>query len=597
MSMDSSKRPNVIIVLSDDQGYGDYGFMANPWLQTPNLDKLHDESVSLTDFHTSPMCAPTRAALMSGRYPDRVGVWSTLNGCYIMRKEAVTIAQTFQDADYHTGMFGKWHLGDNYPYRPQDKGFDKSVSFGGGVIGEVPDYWNNDYFDDVYRVNGERTSFDGYCTDIWMDEAIKEMERLSELDNEPFFFYIANNAPHGPFNVESRFSKRYRDMGLPENRANFYGMIENIDDNMGKLESALDRLGIKDNTIVLYLGDNGTSVGVSLDQDGYLEDGFNGGLRGKKCDAFEGGHRNCCLIRWPDGKLYGGYKVHGISFHMDLFPTLLSLCGLPIPEKVEFDGMDIGDWLSVPESTIEDRMVVIHNMQLEHPLKYKDYCVLTNEWRLVQMNKYRLSTPLLYSAKDTAQAKDVLSDNDEVYAELRGFYDEWWNKTSLEYNNHSAIELCGAGEPLTVLTCHSWRGSSEMTYNQIHVRKGIEDKGYWAVEVKKTGYYRIQLRRWPIEADVALQSSVPEIGASPNRHLRPEGKVYDIVKAGIRTNLISAEEAVEENASYSDFLVYLDSETNRLEGWFRCEDELVIGSYYAYISYVSKGEINEIISM
>ena len=208
-----SRRPNVILVVTDDQGYGDLGCYGNSVLQTPNLDALYAQSVRLEDYHVDPMCAPTRAALMTGRYAARTGVWSTLMGRYIMRRDEVTMGDVFSASGYRTGLFGKWHLGDNYPYRPQDRGFEEVLSFGGGVVGEAPDYWDNDYFDATYMRNGRPERLTRYCTDLWFDEAIRFVE--SHRD-EPFFCYVPTNTPHGPFDVHEKYSRPYLEQGLEE---------------------------------------------------------------------------------------------------------------------------------------------------------------------------------------------------------------------------------------------------------------------------------------------------------------------------------------------------------------------------------------------
>lgn len=207
-----TKQPNVIIVITDDQGYGDIGAHGNTFVKTPALDKFHDESVRLTDFHVGPTCAPSRSGLMTGKYANRVGVWHTIGGVSILRKDEVTMADVFKENGYETAMFGKWHLGDSYPSRPQDKGFKYTIAHGGGGVGQTPDYWENDYFDDTYLKNGVPTKYKGYCTDVWFDEAIKYIE---EKKDEPFFAYISTNAPHLPYNVSEDYYNKYKDLDIP----------------------------------------------------------------------------------------------------------------------------------------------------------------------------------------------------------------------------------------------------------------------------------------------------------------------------------------------------------------------------------------------
>ena len=240
------RQPNVILIMTDDQGYGDLACHGNPWIQTPELDKLYAESVRFTDFHVGTTCAPTRSGLLTGRNCNEVGVWHTIIGRNFLREGERTIADILGENGYTTGIFGKWHLGDNYPYLPENRGFDVSLIHGGGGVGQTPDYWNNDYFDDTYFRNGKPEKFEGYCTDIWFAEALRFIESKK---NEPFFCYLTPNAPHGPFHVPQRYIDMYSDNPDVVN-PNFYGMITNIDKNIGLLRSKLRELGIEENTIL-----------------------------------------------------------------------------------------------------------------------------------------------------------------------------------------------------------------------------------------------------------------------------------------------------------------------------------------------------------
>jgi len=322
----SKKQPNVIIVITDDQGYGDLGAHGNPLVKTPALDKFHDESVRLTDFHVGPTCAPSRSGLMTGRYANRVGVWHTIGGVSILRKEEVTMAEVFKNNGYETAMFGKWHLGDVYPSRPQDKGFNYTVAHGGGGVGQTPDYWNNDYFDDVYLKNGVPTQYKGYCTDVWFNEAIKYIE---EQKDKPFFAYISTNAPHLPYNVPEEYYNQYKDLDIPEFQKIFYGMITNVDDNFAKLQQKLKELKIDDNTIVIFMTDNGTASGYKT-VDGKLY-GFNAGMKGTKNSEYEGGHRVPFFISYPNMNIKGGKDINELTAHIDVLPTLASLCNIDLP--------------------------------------------------------------------------------------------------------------------------------------------------------------------------------------------------------------------------------------------------------------------------
>ena len=257
------KKPNVVIVITDDQGYGDLAFTGNPAINTPTLDTLRMQGTLLNNFHVDPTCAPTRSALMTGRYSDRVGVWHTVQGRSMLRRHEITMADVFSSNGYATGHFGKWHLGDCYPYRPEDRGFQHCIYHQAGGVGQAPDYWGNDYFDDTYIVNGKHQRFEGFCTDIWFDEGMKFIKANKK---KPFFAYIAMNAPHSPYYCPEEYTEPYD--GNPDvSIAEFYGMVTNIDDNMAKLMKMLDNEGIADNTILVFMTDNGTAGGLKGGRD------------------------------------------------------------------------------------------------------------------------------------------------------------------------------------------------------------------------------------------------------------------------------------------------------------------------------------------
>ena len=399
---DSRKRkPNVILIMTDDQGYGDMACHGNKWIKTPNLDKLHSECVRLTDFHVSPMCSPTRAALLTGRHCRAVGVSGTNNSLNLIARGVGTMAKVFADSDYRTGIFGKWHLGDNYPYRPQDRGFQEAVVHGNGAITTTGDVdWGNDYFDDVYWHNGKRQRYKGYCTDVWFTEAIGFMTANKD---RPFFCYIPTNAPHGPLHVPPRYSRPYEGVrGVPN--AKFYGMITNIDENVGRLMDFLQRSGLADNTILIFMTDNGTSRGgrVRRGRGGPAVVGFNAGMRGNKGSPYDGGHRVPFFIRWPAGGLAGGRTVDRLAAHLDVLPTLIDLCGLKAPDDAKFDGVSLKALLSGKKADWPDRTIV----------EALRGAVMTQRWRLVGNELYDMDA-------DPRQKTNVASKQPKVARRLR----------------------------------------------------------------------------------------------------------------------------------------------------------------------------------
>jgi len=341
------RRPrNVMILLTDDQGYGDLACHGNPVIKTPNLDALHARSVRFTDFHVSPTCAPTRSALMTGRYTNATGAWHTIMGRSLLAHGEVTMADCFRASGYRTGIFGKWHLGDNYPCRPQDRGFDEVLVCGGGGVWQTPDYFGNDYEDDTYFHNGRPEAFDGFCTDVWFRNAIRFMDNTSR-QGKPFFCYLATNAPHGPMWAPDSSTARYEGVkGLRE--PGFYGMIANIDDNVAGLVKFLRERNLEKDTLFLFMTDNGTSSGSQV---------FNAGMRGMKGSPYEGGHRVPLFAYWPAGGIEGGRDIDTLAAHVDILPTLIDICGLKRPQGPPMHGKSLRPLLydkkpNWPERTI-----------------------------------------------------------------------------------------------------------------------------------------------------------------------------------------------------------------------------------------------------
>lgn len=590
-------RPNVVLIMTDDQGYGDVKANGNPWINTPNMDFLHDNGVRLESFHTDPLCAPTRAGLMSGRYSFGAGVYSTLNGRYYMKSQLKTMADYFKDGGYSTGMFGKWHLGDSYPYCPEHRGFDKVMSFGGGVIGEVPDYWNNTYYNDTYREDGVEKKYDGYCTDIWFDGAVNFMDKNIE-EEKPFFCYLPTNAPHGPFNVEKKYYDKYVEMGIPEDRARFYGMIENIDDNIGRLISHLKDKNVLENTVIIFFGDNGTATGCTMDENGWLLDGYNAGMRGKKGTTYEGAHRNCCFILGNKEIIGEAREVHGITTQFDLLPTFIDMCDLP--KGQDLDGISFAIPLKNGETSVnKGRTIVIHNMQRDMPQKYKDYTVLKDNMRLVRpltlesnpmaCGSFQSSNdidPEIYNInEDTYEENDIFSSNEKLAMELTQFYEDWYDDRVDEAIKFSPIYITKK-EPVKV-TCHAWHECTKMCFSQKNIRDGVDGNGYFAVNVVDEGEYTFELRRYPKETNMALNASCEELPADEIIFQTwGEGKVYEIEKVTIKIADIKETVDVKPSDEYAKFTLKLKKGETTLRTKFHQTNGKIIGAYYVYITAV-----------
>jgi arylsulfatase A-like enzyme len=474
----SQTNPNVILVITDDQGYGEIGAHGNTIIQTPNLDTLHGQSVRLTNFHVDPTCSPTRAALMTGQYSRRTGVWHTIAGRSLLRGEAVTMAEVFEAGGYATGMFGKWHLGDNYPMRPEDQGFQHAVRHGGGGVGQTPDYWGNDYFDDTYWRNSVAEAQQGYCTDVWFSEAMSFIEANR---NVPFFVYLSTNAAHSPFNVDASYSDPYQGQGV---NANFYGMITNIDENMGKLMNQLDTLGLADTTILIFMTDNGSA-----------DASYNAGLRAQKGSVYDGGHRVPFFIRWPGGSLVHGTDLSYLTAHFDMLPTLITLANLQSPDGISFDGMDLSPYLRGMKIAWPERTLMVESQRIQDPEKYRSFAVMTDQWRLVN------NSELYDITADLDQSDNVASQNSGVVQALQAAYDSWWDDVSQRDGEYTRIHLGSDAENPVVLTAHDWHApDGQVLWNQGQISNGCSDcNGWWAVRVMYPGAYNVSLRRWPAE--------------------------------------------------------------------------------------------------
>ncbi len=494
--MSVSSRPNVILVLTDDQGYPPLGAHGHPFIQTPNLDRFHGDAVRFEQFHSGTTCAPTRAGLMTGHYCNSTGVWHTIGGRSLLRQDEWTLANALGEAGYRTGMFGKWHLGDEYPYRPQDRGFQQVVCHGGGGVSQGPDWWGNDYFDDTYQVNGVPTPFQGYCTDVFFREALDFIEANQD---KPFFCYIGTNAPHGPYNVEPEYQALYAGKTSTENYARFLGMISNIDTNFGKLRAKLAELGIEDNTILMFMSDNGQCGGVSRDANVY-----NCGLRGYKGSEYEGGHRIPWLMRWPEGGVKGGRNVDELTAYIDFMPTVLDLCGVAVPAEHAFHGRSLVPLVKGEKAPAwDERVIVTDTQRVADPIKWRMSCVMQGDWRLVDYDElYDLAT-------DPAQQTNVAASHPAVVADLRAAYEEWWTLCSEQMARDIPISIGAEVQDVAELRTHDLRNADcDVVWNQAQIRQGQPCLGYWEVRVERAGTYEFSLQRWPTEAGHGIRAGI-----------------------------------------------------------------------------------------
>ncbi len=559
----AAARPNVIIILADDQGYGDFSCHGNPILKTPHLDRLHGESVRFTDFHSAPMCTPTRAQLMTGIDAMRTGAYNVSSGRAILRREFPTAAEIFATNGYRTGIFGKWHLGDNYPYRPQDRGFQESIWFPSSHISSAPDYFNNDYFDDTFSHNGTRRQFQGYCTDVFFREAQAWM-RQQAARGEPFFAYIPLNAPHGPLFVPDKYREPYRNQE-PRN-ASFYGMIANLDENVGRLDDFLSEAGLRENTVVIYLTDNGTATGETV---------YNAGMRGKKVELYEGGHRVPCFVRWPAGKLRAAGDVGGVARMQDILPTLVEFCGLKRAAAPRFDGDSLADVLRGKIDAVPERMLVTQYTRLNDPRPKKgDGLVLWKNWRLVAYQElYDLSN-------DPAQKQNVLDQHPVVVTKLRAYYDRWWSEIEPRAYEFVPVHIGAAQENPCLLSPCEWQ--DVFLDQQAQVRRQKRN-GRWALFVEREGEYEFELRRWPTEADAAIGAAMPAYKGVDGTF--GAGVAFPVAQAAFEIAGAMQTKPVGTSDKAVTFIAKLRRGPTEMQTWFRDADGAEIaGAYYVYVT-------------
>jgi arylsulfatase len=428
----ATEHPNIILVMPDDIGYGDFSCLGNPVIHTPHIDAFSKESVRFTNFHVSPTCAPTRCALMTGRHEFKSGVTHTLMERERMSLKATTLPQTLKQAGYATGIFGKWHLGDEDAYQPDRRGFDEVFIHGAGGIGQTyvgscGDAPGNTYFDPVLWHDGHFEKTHGYCTDLFFNQAIRWIDR-ERSDGKPFFAYITPNAAHSPLQVPDSYFAHHRGT-VPDNVAKFYGMIENIDDNFGRLLKKLDEWHIADNTLVVFMTDNGGTQGVKI---------FNAGMRGMKNTPYEGGIHVPSFWRWPAG-FQGGRDVSALTAHIDIFPTLAEIVGATLSDKArqQIDGKSLLPLLTGNVKEFPDRYFVAHCGRWPRgkaaDSKYLQCSIRNSRFALVN------NTELYDLEADPGETHNVIAQHPKAVTKLRSEYDHWWAEVLPRLENESAI--------------------------------------------------------------------------------------------------------------------------------------------------------------
>lgn len=507
------KRPNIVLFVSDDQGFGDLSLHGNPVLHTPNLDRIARQGAEFTQFHVNPVCSPTRASLLTGRYYYRTGVVDTYMGRSMMYNDEVTIAEVLQNAGYKTGIFGKWHLGDHYPLRPMEQGFEEVLVHAGGGIAQPSDPPDgNSYFNPKLMHNGKPEQRDGYCTDVFFNAA---MEFVSANKQRPFFTYLATNAPHVPLQVDERYVAPYRGK-VDETTARTYGMLANLDENAGRLLDHLKNEGLEENTILIFISDNGPTPAR-----------YNSGMRGLKGTVYEGGIRTPLFVRWP-GTVLAGTQIDRLAAHIDLFPTLLEACGIRVPATDKLDGVSLYPLLKKPQNAAPwpDRTLYFQWHRGDRGELYNNCAARNQRYKMVNGKE-------LYDLEaDPAESHDIAMSQPARLAELRTGYEAWFRDVSATRNFEPPRIYIGTKyENPVLLTRQDWRGPLASW-----APGGL---GYWEVDVKDSGVYELTLLFPEAKENATAWASLG--GARAEVAVTPGAKSAVIKLSGVAPGLSRAE--------------------------------------------------------
>ncbi len=522
-----NKTPNVIIIMTDDQGFGDLGINQNPNIITPNIDKFANKSIQFNNFFVSPVCAPTRSSLMTGRYSLRTGVRDTYNGGAIMSNNETTIAEILREANYATGIFGKWHLGDNYPFRPSEQGFDESLIHLAGGIGQVGDFTNyfkgdTSYFDPILWKNNKQNQYEGYCSDIFAENAIEFIEKNK---NNSFFCYLSFNAPHTPLQVPEKYYNMYKDLdpelGFNDDLSDFimnekdkedarkiYGMITNIDDNVGKVINKLKELKIEEETIIIFMTDNGPQ-----------QIRYNSSMKGRKGTVYNGGIRVPFYIQYSE-KFKEPKVINKMSAHIDVLPTILELCNLNVPNDRKIDGQSLVPLIN--SKSTNDRFLFSYWTR-RFPEKYINMSIQNDNYKLVGNNDFdsKIEEFELYDlVEDPNENNNIISQNIETAISFKKEMDNSIDDLlkSKNIKNPPRIIIGSEFENPTILNRNDasgergvWAQNDIYTFWKVNFKKGIYDfkfKFKDSIANKGTLFTEINNRVYSKRTDKAINNTL-----------------------------------------------------------------------------------------
>ena len=467
----------------DNVGFPEFGINGNELVKTPNLDRFATEGIQFSRFYSTPMCAPTRANLMTGRYHYRTGVIHTSRGGAKMHGDEVTVAEMLKDEGYVTGIFGKWHLGDNYPMRPQDQGFDETLIHLSGRLGQVPDFPNT-YIDPKLWENGQYVQKEGYCTDIFFSAAMDFMEKQ---EKNPFFIYLPANIAHSSnevgTEVPEEYSRPYIDKGLRYRVATTLGMLDNFDENFGRLINKLDELNLREKTLVIFLSDDGN---VQINPSGLRGTGYS--------STYQGSIHVPCFVQWP-GQFPGGGRIDKIANHIDILPTLLDIVGAKTKPGHVIDGISLLPLLKGDTNDWPDRMLFLQVMRGIIPYRYNNSAVITERYKLVgnpgtfdnRQLAGSMKEPLLelYDLQaDPNETTNLAEKHPDIVEMLKKEYNKWFDDVKSSRQFAPGLIHIGSEKENPSYLCRY----QDATYVD-------KTPSGWPVFIEKAGKYEIKINR------------------------------------------------------------------------------------------------------
>ena len=499
--------PNIVLIMTDDQGYWDTGISGNPHISTPHMDRIAREGVQFTRFYAAPVCAPTRAGVMTGRYYLRTGLYNTRFGGDTLGKDEITVAQLLKRANYRTGLFGKWHLGKYHGYQPQQRGFDE---FLGHYHGHIERY----EFADQLVHNGTSVKTRGYVSELFTDAAMDFISATHKQTDQPFLCTLMFNAPHSPWVLDTshygqpegdKLLTKFLAKKMPIREARIYALIERVDQNIGRLLAHLKTLGIERDTLVIFMSDNG---GVSKF--------WKGGLRGNKGGVHEGGVRSPFYARWP-GTIPAGNKVEAQTSHVDLLPTFCELAEAPLPKDRQIDGKSFATLLKTGRGK-QHQPYVYHTWDRYTPNPDKRWSVSDQRWKLVGLFTKTKPDPTkwqLYDLQaDPGETKNIAGQHPAEVRRLRKAFTDWFSEVTAG-QTYRPVPIPVGHDMRPVELQPSWATCTGPHINYtfdgydwdtIDSWKTQGEQAVWQLEVAQAGRYAVTLRYGcaPLEAGGTL---------------------------------------------------------------------------------------------